>query len=107
MESKRLIYTQDVAKPLTRLEIAEFITLVDASRKDLTSVAQQELGWFKEEFWYELKKLGWDVSDLSELRTFNARRSEKSGWPEFCRRPGRIIKKTVVISHVAPTDLDA
>jgi len=66
MEARRLIHIHDVAKPLRRLEISRFLTLVDSSRGDLTAVEQQQLDWFKEEFWYELKKLGYDVSSLSE-----------------------------------------
>lgn len=87
MESKRLIYIQDVAKPLTRLEIAKFLMLVDSSkpgvyqpsaeRKDLTAVEQQQLDWFKEEFWYELRKLGYDVSFLGERWNLYTIRTEE------------------------------
>ncbi len=66
METKCLVQMHDVAKPLTRLEIAKSVMLVDSSRNQLTEVERQQLDWFKEEFWYELRKLGYDVSSLGE-----------------------------------------
>jgi hypothetical protein len=66
MEAKQLVQVHDVSKPLSRLEISKSLITVDSSKGNLTILEQEQLDWFKEEFWYELKTLGQDVSNINE-----------------------------------------
>jgi hypothetical protein len=76
MEARRIIHVHDVAKPLARIEIARYLTRIDSSKAHLTSVEKEQLEWYKEEFWYELKKVGYDVSDLTGRWNLYSLRSE-------------------------------
>ncbi len=62
MEAKGFIteYRDDV-KPLTRASIAQFIIQLDSSYAAMTDVEQDELAFFKEEFFQELKRLKYDL----------------------------------------------
>ncbi|MBW7887938.1 MAG: hypothetical protein H3C35_06210 [Bacteroidetes bacterium] len=62
MEAKHFIIDyRDEVKPITRENIAKFIMQIDSSFNKLTSVERDELVYYKEEFFQELKHLNYDL----------------------------------------------
>lgn len=62
MEAKHFITDyRDEVKPITRENIAKFIMQIDSSYNNLTNVERDELVYYKEEFYQELKRLQYDL----------------------------------------------
>jgi hypothetical protein len=57
MESKHVITGyRDAVKPMTRGDIAQFLVITNTRRSELTSVEREQLDFFREEFYLELKQ---------------------------------------------------
>lgn len=68
MESKHVITGyRDAVKPMTRGDIARFISTINTRAEVLTDVEREQLGFFREEFYLELKQQG-DTLSLPEER---------------------------------------
>ncbi len=61
MEARHVITDyRDVVKPLTRESIARFLIQIDTTIVQLTEVDQEQLFFFKEEFFQELENIGYE-----------------------------------------------
>jgi len=68
MNGKRvLIDYRDAVKPITRREVAAYLIIIDQHSNQLTSVEKQQLEFFKQEFFVELKQLKYE-KELPEER---------------------------------------
>jgi hypothetical protein len=68
MEAKHVITGyRDAVKPMTRGDIAKFMDVVYRHQQDLTAVERDQLGFFREEFYLELKQMQ-DTVALPEER---------------------------------------
>ena len=68
MAAKHMIVDyRDAVKPLSRQSIAAFLIRIDGVRMQLTSVEQDQLNFYKEEFYEEMKNL--DDTTVSDKRS--------------------------------------
>lgn len=68
MEGKRALKDyRDAVKPLTRQDIARYLIVVDEHADQLTAVEKEQLQYYKQEFFVELKQLKYD-KELPEER---------------------------------------
>ena len=68
MNGKRIITDyRDAVKPITRREVAAYLIIIDQHANQLTSVEKQQLEFFKQEFYIELKQLSYE-KELPEER---------------------------------------
>jgi hypothetical protein len=62
MEAKQFITEyRDEVKPLTRECIAKYLIQIDSSYDNMTDIEREELTFYKEEFFQELKNLNYDL----------------------------------------------
>src|SRR5208283_1681000 len=67
MAAKQIISDyRDAVKPLSRQSIAKFLIRVDSLKAELTAVEQEQLKFYKEEFYEEMKSLNYN--NLSDER---------------------------------------
>ncbi len=67
MAAKQIIIGyRDAVKPLSRQSIAEFLIQIDSLKTQLTTVEQEQLKFYKEEFYEEMKNLNY--GNLSDER---------------------------------------
>ncbi len=67
MAAKQIIMDyRDAVKPLSRQSVAQFLIRVDSLKADLTRVEQDQLKFYKEEFYEEMKNLNYQ--NLSDER---------------------------------------
>ena len=68
MDGKRIITDyRDAVKPITRRDVAAYLIIIDQHSDQLTSVEKQQLEFFKQEFYVELKQLNYE-KELPEER---------------------------------------
>src|ERR1039458_1885110 len=68
MDGKRVLTDyRDAVKPITRREVASYLIIIDQHSDQLTSVEKQQLEFFKQEFFVELKQLKYE-KELPEER---------------------------------------
>ena len=68
MDGKRVLTDyRDAVKPITRREVAAYLIIIDQHSNQLTSVEKQQLEFFKQEFFVELKQLKYE-KELPEER---------------------------------------
>lgn len=68
MEGKRVLTNyRDAVKPITRREVAQYLIVIDESVDQLTTVEKEQLHFYKQEFFVELKQLKYE-KDLPEER---------------------------------------
>ena len=68
MDGKRVITDyRDAVKPITRRDVAAYLIIIDQHSDQLTSVEKQQLEFFKQEFYVELKQLNYE-KELPEER---------------------------------------
>jgi len=61
MAAKHIIVGyRDAVKPLSRQSVARFLLQTDSLKNDLTTVEREQLKFYKEEFYEELKNIGYD-----------------------------------------------
>ncbi len=68
MEGKRVLNDyRDAVKPITRQEVAQYLIIIDEHADQLTTVDKEQLHFYKQEFFVELKQLKYD-KELPEER---------------------------------------
>ena len=68
MEGKQALTDyRDAVKPITRQDVARYLIVVDGHADQLTSVEKEQLQFYKQEFYVELKQLKYD-KELPEER---------------------------------------
>ena len=106
MAAKQIIIGyRDAVKPLSRQSIAKFLIQIDSLKTQLTTVEQEQLKFYKEEFYEEMKNLNYqNLSDERGIFTI-IKVSQRNLWLTLSVQRRMIIWQMEKLSQNLQTEL--